>query len=67
MSSAIDFYREPGRGTVEIEDEIADNAWLIVRANSQLIFDIPIEERWETAAKQLGIDLNLISNESGHA
>ena len=25
MSSAIDFYREPGRGAVEVEDEIADN------------------------------------------
>ena len=25
MPSAIDFYREPGRDTVEIEDEIADN------------------------------------------
>ncbi len=51
----------------QLEEEIADNAWLTVKADSQLIFDTPIEQRWNAVAKQLGFDLNLISGTAGHA
>lgn len=51
----------------QLEEEIADNAWLIVKADSQLIFDTPLEQRWSAIAKELGIDLNLISGTVGHA
>jgi putative transcriptional regulator len=33
----------------------------------RIIFDVPAEERWVAAARLLGIDLNLISTEAGHA
>lgn len=51
----------------QLESEIAENCWLTMPADSRIIFDIPAEDRWAEAAKQLGIDMNLISSEAGHA
>ncbi|MEJ2418843.1 MAG: YqgE/AlgH family protein [Exilibacterium sp.] len=51
----------------QLETEIAANAWLTVPADSHVIFDTPIEQRWTAAARHLGIDLNLISSCAGHA
>jgi len=51
----------------QLEEEIANNSWLTIEADSAIIFDTPVEERWAAAAKQLGIDLNLISSSAGHA
>ena len=51
----------------QLEEEIADNAWLIVEAEPAIIFDTPLEQRWSAAAKHMGIDLNLISSTAGHA
>jgi len=51
----------------QLEDEIAANSWLTVPANKAIIFDVPIEDRWRGAALQLGIDVNLLSAQAGHA
>ena len=51
----------------QLEQEIADNNWLTVSANENIIFDIPPDKRWHEAAKLLGIDINLITNSMGHA
>ncbi len=51
----------------QLEDEIANNAWLTLPADSALMFDTPIEQRWSAISRQLGIDLNLISGTAGHA
>lgn len=51
----------------QLESEIAENSWLTLPADSNIIFDVPIEERWAATAKQLGIDMNLISSIAGHA
>lgn len=51
----------------QIESEIAENTWLTIDASAELIFDQPITERWTAAAKTLGIDMNLLSGEAGHA
>lgn len=56
-----------GWGAGQLEEEIADNAWLTVPADSSIVFDTPIEQRWTAASKSLGIDLNLISGTAGHA
>lgn len=50
----------------QLEDELATNAWLTVPACYELLFHTPIELRWSAAAKQLGIDPNLISPQLGH-
>jgi putative transcriptional regulator len=51
----------------QLEDEISANAWLNGPADSQIIFNTPPELRWRAAAKLLGVDLNLISGDAGHA
>lgn len=51
----------------QLEEEIANNEWLTVQANTQILFHASYEQRWAMAAKLLGVDLNLISNAAGHA
>ena len=51
----------------QIEDEIAENIWLNVLANSEIIFNTPIDKRWTAAAAALGINLQQLSSDIGHA
>jgi putative transcriptional regulator len=56
-----------GWGPGQLEQEIAANAWLSGPASSRIVFDIPYEQRWEAAAALIGVDLKLLSSETGHA
>jgi len=56
-----------GWGPGQLEQEMASNTWLSCPADQQIIFDTPIEERWQAAATLLGVDLQLLSNDTGHA
>jgi putative transcriptional regulator len=51
----------------QLEQELAENSWLTLPANSDIIFTTPSDRRLGAAAAQLGIDMNLISGEAGHA
>lgn len=51
----------------QLEAEIADNSWLTLPADSNIIFETPIQLRASNAAALLGVDLNLISAQVGHA
>lgn len=51
----------------QLEEEIARNGWLTVRADPKIIFDLPIEERFVAAMKLLGIDPMMLAGEAGHA
>ena len=54
---------EPG----QLEQEMLANAWLNVDATPELVFDTPFEERWDSAARLLGVDISSISPDAGHA
>ncbi len=56
-----------GWGAGQLENELAENAWLTVPADTDIIFRVPIEQRAQAAAAQLGIDLALIAPQAGHA
>lgn len=56
-----------GWGEGQLEQEMAQNAWLSVPASAGIIFDTPVEKRWESAAALLGIDLERLSEDVGHA
>ncbi len=56
-----------GWGPNQLEQELADNAWLSTPANSQIVFDTPYKQRWEAAAALAGVDLSRLSGEVGHA
>lgn len=45
-----------GWGAGQLEAEIAAGAWLIVPAAAGIVFDTPLEARWEQAIRSLGID-----------
>jgi putative transcriptional regulator len=56
-----------GWGAGQLEDELQHNAWLSGPADPSIIFDLPVEQRWEAAARLLGVDLRLLSTDAGHA
>lgn len=56
-----------GWGAGQLEREMAENAWLSGPATPEVLFDTPVEQRWAAAAALLGVDLNLLSGDAGHA
>jgi len=56
-----------GWGEGQLEHELVENAWLTCPANSAIIFDTPSENRWTAAAASLGVDINTLSDDFGHA
>ena len=51
----------------QLEDEMSRNGWINVGAAPEIIFDTPVEKRYERALSLLGIDLRMLSQEAGHA
>lgn len=51
----------------QLEQEVADNAWLTVPADREILYHTPVQERWHAAANPLGVDLDLVSGYVGHA
>ena len=51
----------------QLEQELAENAWLAVAADKSIIFDLPPQQRWDAAAADLGVDLSLLTTDAGHA
>jgi putative transcriptional regulator len=51
----------------QLEDEMGANTWLSGPADSGILFRLPDDARWLAAAQLLGVDLNLLSGEAGHA
>jgi putative transcriptional regulator len=51
----------------QLEQEIAQNAWLTVEADPDVMFALPAETRLSAAMKLLGIDFSRLSDAVGHA
>ncbi len=51
----------------QLEQEMLANSWLTVHATPEIVFDLPFTERWAAAAGTLGIDINRMSADAGHA
>lgn len=51
----------------QLEQELAQNAWLTVEADADLLFEVPAEQRLSAAARLLGIDFSRLSEHVGHA
>ncbi|MEN9420109.1 MAG: hypothetical protein RI988_3730 [Pseudomonadota bacterium] len=56
-----------GWGAGQLESEIGRNGWLTVDADPAIIFDTPVEQRYERALALLGFDPMMLSQEAGHA
>ena len=51
----------------QLEREMLENSWLSGPANPHILFEIDDHERWRAAAALLGVDLDKLSGEAGHA
>jgi putative transcriptional regulator len=56
-----------GWGAGQLEQEMAENAWLSGPADLDIVFATPAERRWERAARLIGVDLAALSHDIGHA
>lgn len=56
-----------GWGEGQLEEEMAQGAWLHVEANVDILFTIPASERYQAALAQLGIDPIMLTGTAGHA
>lgn len=51
----------------QLEGELVSNSWLNAQVDSQILYKLPIEQRWNASAALLGIDINALSTVIGHA
>lgn len=56
-----------GWGAGQLDQELQENAWLILDPDKALIFDRSAEEMWDKAVEQMGIDPGMLSVVSGRA
>ncbi len=54
-------------GEGQLETELGENSWLTVDADQSVIFDTPVEERYDKALALLGLQAWMISSQVGHA
>ena len=55
-----------GWGSGQLEKEITENAWLNTPCGEAIIYKTPINQSWNAAAEQLGIDINRLTTLAGH-
>ena len=51
----------------QLEKELQDNTWLTCPATLPVLFDAEPEQKLQAAGGLLGIDINLMSSQAGHA
>ena len=56
-----------GWGAGQLEQELVENSWLTAPADPELLFELPLEARWQAAAARIGVDLARLADYSGHA
>lgn len=56
-----------GWGEGQLEAELRQNAWVTCKADRTVIFDTPVQQRWEAAMNRIGINPDLLSNFAGNA
>lgn len=54
-------------GEGQLESELGDNSWLTVDADLSVIFDTPVDQRYDKALQLLGLQVWMLSPQAGHA
>ena len=54
-------------GEGQLESELAENSWLTVGADVSVIFETPVQERYDRALGLLGLQSWMLSRDAGHA
>lgn len=56
-----------GWGAGQLDQEMQQNSWLVIDADTDVIFESAPEDRWDRAIKKLGIDPLMLFDTTGHA
>lgn len=56
-----------GWGSGQLEQELTENDWLTAPADPELLFELPLDARWQAAAGRIGVDFAYLADYSGHA
>lgn len=56
-----------GWGSSQLEDELLSDSWLVSPFNYDIVFNIPVSERWRYAVHSIGVDLERYTHRGGHA
>jgi putative transcriptional regulator len=51
----------------QLEREMKENAWASMPVDPRVVFELPFEERWAGAWRLIGVDVDRLSPEAGHA
>jgi putative transcriptional regulator len=51
----------------QLEHELSQNAWLTCPAEPNIVFETQAKDKLSAAAAKLGVDLNLLASDAGHA
>ena len=51
----------------QLEEEIQKNSWLLIEADTELLFDVPVHRKWQAAVQKLGVDIWQLAPGAGHA
>ncbi len=56
-----------GWGAGQLEQELTENDWLTAPADAELLFSMPLDQRWQAAAGRIGVDFAHLADYAGHA
>ncbi len=62
----LTFLGYAGWGPGQLEEELAENVWLLAPADPAVLFETPFEDKACRAAASIGVDLNLFGRSAGH-
>ncbi len=51
----------------QLDQEVINDVWLVCPYTSELLYDIPFEQRWEYAGLTIGVKMEQLTSNSGHA
>lgn len=51
----------------QLEHELTENDWLTAPADAELLFALPLQQRWNAAAGRIGVDFVHLADYAGHA
>lgn len=51
----------------QLESELGQNSWITAPADTGLLFEVPLAQRWQAAAARIGVDMARMPSYAGHA
>ncbi|RNF86035.1 YqgE/AlgH family protein [Montanilutibacter psychrotolerans] len=51
----------------QLEQELTENDWLTAPSDAELLFELPLDARWQAAAGRIGVDFAYLADYAGHA